>query len=391
MAKAVGKEPWFAYFPDDYRWSAGVSIACSASYWGAATMGEADRVCRRLAGKVGDDDAWFAEWVKEGDRMRALGMAAARKKNALSAAAFHKRACFYYQLGERFRTPKDKAANDAYRKSLDSFKRFAALTDAPRIEHVEIPFEGKKALPGLFVHARNTRKAKPPVVVSFDGFDVSKEIQYLLGAEDLARRGMSVLAVDAPGNGEAIRFRELYLRHDHEAAGAAALDYLETRKDVNAKRAGVMAISLGGYYAPRNASMERRFKACVAWGAIWDYQKVWRERIAAAYKAALSVPGHHLNWIFDSESTEDSLEKLEGFKLDGVVQKMRCPFFLIHGEGDQQISLAEARKLYRAVGSKDKTLRIVKGTETGAQHCQMDNVPPYAHEIFDWLKLKLGA
>ena len=152
-----------------------------------------------------------------------------------------------------------------------------------------------------------------------------------------------------------------------------------------------MAISLGGYYAPRIASLERRYKACVAWGAIWDYHATWKKRIDASFKAELSVPGHHIQWILNADSLEDALVRLEDFRLDGVVQKMRCPFLLIHGEGDQQISLAEARKLYRAAGSRDKTLRIVKGTETGAQHCQMDNVPPYAHEIFDWLKLKLGA
>ena len=80
MAKAVRKEPWFAYFPNDYRWSAGVSIAYSTSFWGSSTMGEVDRVCRKLKGKEGDDDAWFDEWVSEADRMRSLGMAAARKK-----------------------------------------------------------------------------------------------------------------------------------------------------------------------------------------------------------------------------------------------------------------------------------------------------------------------
>ena len=94
-AQAVRKEPWFAYFPDDYRWSAGVGIAYSTSYWGSSTMGEVDRVCRKLKGKIGDDDAWFDEWVSEADRMRALGMAAARKKNDLAAAAFFKRAYFY--------------------------------------------------------------------------------------------------------------------------------------------------------------------------------------------------------------------------------------------------------------------------------------------------------
>ncbi|MFC1491087.1 alpha/beta hydrolase family protein [Nitrospinota bacterium] len=389
--KALAKATWFTYFPNDYRWSAAISILYSSANWGGAAMGEIDQVGRRLAKKVGDDNLWFREWVTMGDRLRALGMAAERKKNNLSAAEFHKRACMYYQLGERFRTPKDKKALGAYRKSLDCFARFARLTDRARIDRVEIPFEKGKKLPAYLVHAQNTKKAKPPVVVFFDGFDITKEIQYLLGTEDLIRRGMSALLVDAPGNGESIRFRNLYLRHDHEAAGSAALDYLEKRKDVNARRAGVLAVSLGGYYAPRNASMEKRFKACVAWGAQWNYQEIWQKRIAAAYKTALSVPGHHLSWIFNVKTMEEALEKLEGFKLDGVVQKMRCPFLLVHGEDDQQISMRVARLLFKAVGSKDKTFKVFTGREGGAQHCQMDNLPIATSYVHDWLKEKLKA
>ena len=391
MAKAVGKATWLAYFPDDYRWSAAMMIGFSASYWGAAVVGELDRIGRRLRKKVGDDNLWFAEWVRMADHVRGLGLETEKAGTGITAAAFHKRACMYYQLGERFRTPKDKKANDAYKKGLDCFRRFARLTDGPKIESVEVPFEKGKKLPALLVHAQNTRQKRPPVVVFFDGFDITKEIQYMFGTEDLARRGVSTLLVDAPGNGEAIRFRGLYLRHDHEAAGSAALDYLEKRKDVDARRAAVMAISLGGYYAPRNAAMEKRFKACVAWGAQWDYYEVWRKRIAAAYKTALSVPGHHLTWIFNVKTMEQALKKLEGFRLDGVVQKMRCPFLLVHGEDDQQIGMDVARKCFRAVGSKDKTLKVFTAVEGGAQHCQMDNVTLGAHYIHDWLRKKLKA
>ena len=174
-------------------------------------------------------------------------------------------------MAERFRTPKDKKALDAFRKGVNCFHRFARLTDQPKIEIVEVPFEGRKKLPGYFVHAQNTRKAKPPVVVFFDGLDITKELQFMRGVEGLVRRGMSCLVMDGPGTGEAIRFRKIYLRPDYETAGSAALDYLEKRKDVNAKKAGIMAVSLGGYYAPRIASLERRYKACVAWGAIWEY------------------------------------------------------------------------------------------------------------------------
>lgn len=391
MTEAVRKAGWFAYFPDNYRWSAAISMLCSTSCWGAAVMGEIDQVGRRLAARVGDDALWFREWVRMGDRMRRLGMAAEREKRGLTAAAFYKRACTYYQAGERFRTPKDRRALGAYRKALDCFMRFARLTDRPRVERVEIPFEKGRSLPGLFVHAENTRRAKPPAVVFFDGLDVTKELQYMLGTEDLVRRGISVLLVDAPGNGEAIRFRKLYLRHDHEVAGAAALDYLETRPDVNAKRVAVMGISLGGYYAPRNASLERRFKACVGWGVEPDYHERWRKRIAASFKTALSVPSHHIQWILNAKSLEEALGKLEPFRLDGVVQKMRCPYLLVHGEDDQQVPLESARALFRMVGSKDKTLKVFTGSEGGAQHCQMDNAPLAAAFIHDWLKEKLGA
>src|SRR5262245_23614668 len=41
----------------------------------------------------------------------------------------------------------------------------------------------------------------------------------------------------------------------------------------------LMAISLGGYYAPRAAAFEPRFAACVAWGAQWDYHATWAERL----------------------------------------------------------------------------------------------------------------
>ena len=73
-----------------------------------------------------------------------------------------------------------------------------------------------------------------------------------------------------------------------------------------------MAISLGGYYAPRIASIEHRYKACLAWGAIWDYYATWKKRIEASFKAELSVPGHHIQWILNADSLDDALVKARG-------------------------------------------------------------------------------
>ena len=87
--------------------------------------------------------------------------------------------------------------------------------------------------------------------------------------------------------------------------------------------------------------MEPRFAACIAWGAQWDYHDTWKKRIDASFKTSLSVPGHHIEWIMGAKSVTEALQKLEPFKLDGVMQKMRCPFLLVHGADDEQIAPTE--------------------------------------------------
>jgi dipeptidyl aminopeptidase/acylaminoacyl peptidase len=90
-------------------------------------------------------------------------------------------------------------------------------------------------------------------------------------------------------------------------------------------------------------------------------------------------------WVFDVNSREAAMKKLEGFRLDGIVQKMRCPFLLVHGEGDEQIPLSIAEKCFAAVGSKDKTLKVFRREEGGFHHCQVDNVTIGVHYMWDWL------
>jgi dipeptidyl aminopeptidase/acylaminoacyl peptidase len=381
---------WFAYFPDDYRWSAAMALVLGAAAFGGSDLGEADHAGRRLRERVGDDEAWFEAWRQEGDRLRARAEAAEAAGRALTAAGAYLRSAAYHQIGERFRTPKDAPALDVHRTSVDSFHRFAELTDWPRLEPVEVPFEGT-ALPAYLVHARPGPGRRPPVVVYFDGLDITKEMCFLRGATDLVRRGVSVLLVDGPGNGESIRFRGLPLRSDSERAGSAAIDFLEARGDVDGSRVGVLGISLGGYYAPRCASLDHRFRACVAWGAIWDYHATWKRRIEANFAGSLSVPGHHITWVLGVDTLEQALERLEDFRLDGVVQQMRCPFLVLHGEHDEQVPLEVAQKLYEASGSADRTLRVYTAEEGGAQHCQSDQLTIATADLSDWLAEKLAA
>lgn len=384
------EETWFAYFPEDYRWSAAVLILLGTAPWGSCDIGEVDRVCKSLRNYTGNDEVWFEEWTRMGEEVEKRARQALALNRGLTASAFFYRASMYYQMGERFRQPKDQRALDIFTRSVSCFRDAARHTDAPYIESLEIPYENGNSLPALFVKPAAADRGPFPTVVFFDGLDVTKEICFFFGGvKDLVRRGIACLLVDGPGNGESIRFRNLYLRYDLEVPAGAAVDYLETRNDVDPQRIGIMALSLGGYYAPRAASLERRFQACVAWGAQWDYHAVWSRRVEAAYKTALSVPPHHILWVLNVDSIAQALERLKPFRLSGVVEKMACPFLLVHGQDDAQIPLADARACFEAAGSKDKTLKIFTTEEGGSQHCNIDRlglVVPYIH---DWLAEKL--
>jgi fermentation-respiration switch protein FrsA (DUF1100 family) len=80
------------------------------------------------------------------------------------------------------------------------------------------------------------------------------------------------------------------------------------------------------------------------------------------------------------------MKKLEGFRLDGVVQKIRCPFLLLHGEGDEQIPLSLAQQCFQAVGSKNKTLKVFTREEGGYHHCQIYNVSIGVAYMWDWVE-----
>jgi alpha-beta hydrolase superfamily lysophospholipase len=381
--------PLLQYFPDNYRWSAGFINMLSSAPYGGSEINELHRIGTALLDQAAgsDDEAWFEVCREQGDRVRGMAEKYENGGYHVSAAHAYLRATNYYLFGERFRTPKDERALEVYRTAVNCFHRHVALTDV-KIEIVEVPFEGA-SLPGYFVHAQNRKSERAPCVVFFDGLDVTKETQYMRGVTDLIKRGISCLVMDGPGTGEAIRFRGLYLRHDYEVAGSACIDYLESRGDVDPKKIGVVAISLGGYYAPRMASMEPRFAACVAWGAIWDYYATWKKRIDANFNAALSVPGHHIMWILGVDSLDEALKRLEPFRLEGVVQKMRCPFLIVHGAEDEQVPLADAHKLYAASGSKDKTLRAFTAEEGGVQHCNRDNLTLVVATMWNWFEDKL--
>jgi dienelactone hydrolase len=370
----------YEYFPGNYWWSAMVNNSLGLG----GEMSEIDPVCDTLRAHAqveagpAERAAWARAWRVLGERVEALAARDAERGLRASASRKYFRAANYLFVGEVMDPASDGDPDklDHYQAAQRCFR--AGVEHAARpVEFVEIPFEDT-SLPALFVPAAGV-DGPAPCMVHFDGKDDVKEVTYLRHREGLADRGVSLLIVDHPGSGEALRLRGLYARHDIETAASAAVDYLVSRRDVDASQIGIIAQSMGGYYAPRAAAFEKRLRVCVVWGAIWDVLEVVTET---------GYPLEPENWkllgpLPDGDAVR---ERLRHFTLDGVIEELECPLMVFHGENDRQVPVwAAERTVERAVNAASRELRIFTAEEGGDQHCSVDLFSQATDFIHDWL------
>ncbi len=380
---------WTDEFPDNFQWSNATLVCKGMAPYGAVALGEIDLIAQRIRARQGDANAWVEEWHAMAARLEAQADRAVAEGRSHTAGNCYLRAGNYYYTGERF-IPPGEEKRASYLKALRCYQE-GLRRRHPDIEFVEVSYE-QTTLPAYFVKAKGGGRA--PTVVLFDGMDNCKEMSVLFAGLEFAQRGYNTLAIDGPGQGEALRARGITARHDYEVAGSAAYDYVAARDDVDSARVAVMGYSFGGYYAPRVAAFEPRYAACVAFGALHSDVHAWQSemrRRAASTPGTIAQSSFQFRWIVGAASDDEALERAKAFSLTGVASRVRCPFLVVHGANDRIVPVAAARELYEAVGSTDKTIRIYTPEETGAEHCQVDNRQAGVDYIGDWLAARLPA
>ena len=236
---------------------------------------------------------------------------------------------------------------------------------------------------------RSTVKPGPlPVVVIFNGMDNCKEMSVIFAGLEFARRGFHTLAIDGPGQGETLRFRGIHSRYDYEVPGTAAYDYVASRADVDASRAVIMGYSFGGYYSSRIAAFEHRYAAGVAMTALhWDLAG-WQQRIkekAQAEGSKIAQSNFQFQWVLGLNDADAVIEIARRFSLVDVAGKIQMPFLVTHGANDRVVPAENAQKLYDAVGSEKKALRVFTAEDGGAEHAHVDNRQVGIDFVADWI------
>ena len=382
----------FRYFPTNYVWNLSVDLAIEMG----ARIGEIEVMCAPLQEAATQPDAEGTRafrqiWSSMADRLCDLANEDEARGRLLSAGEKLRRAAIYLITCERLQAHGAPARIDLYRRSLDTFAKSIRLLGED-CERVTIPY-GNSHLSGLLVKAKGG-DARSPLLVQVNGLDSTKEMKYLVGLPAwLAARGVSSLIVDQPGTGEALRLDGLHSVYNSELWASKIVDWLEqTRDDIDHKRIGLEGVSLGGYYCPRAVAFEPRFACGVVWGANHDWRDVQKKRLQREGNFPVPHYWDHVRWVWGAKDIDQFMQIAENVHLDGVLDRIKVPFLVTHGEKDSQIPVMWAHRTYeQLVNSPKRELKIFTDREGGVQHSSFDNSINAGHYIADWVAETLGG
>ncbi len=316
-------------------------------------------------------DDWGPEWLKTAAEREALAEEAWAAGHLFSAVQLFESACNYYHIGYHVYTRDPAAHHHGMHKMIAIHERILPLLE-PAVEKVKIPFEHTHLL-GLFSRPRTPER--PPVVIMIPGLDSTKENRHR-GAPAYLKRGMAVLTIDGPGQGEVSSY--LPLRAEYEDAITATINYLEVRGDVDATHVGLNGASLGGYYAPRAAAFERRVTACVGNCGPYDLSASF-ERIPQVTREAFQQYSH-------AQSMQEAFEISRRLTLHGVAEEITCPLLILYGAQDPLFPWQDGERMVAEARGPKRFVNYPEGNHA------LNNIPYKANTLAaDWLAEQLGG
>ena len=361
----------FVYFPEDDKWATWMTRVIAMTNFGGADFGEIHRTVKGL--KSGDYEGWHNRWRGMAEYVEELAKNAEKDGYVVTARKSYLRAFMYYRMCQLW-LQQESIGMQMYDKMLECYSKWAELS-VPRVERVEIPFEGI-TMPGWFLPPKVKLVEKSPAFVYCTTESGSCEGTMFTGPLEAVERGLAVLVVDAPGQGITLRYKKVLGRPDYEKPFGAMLDYLESRPDVDSRRLGVFGSDMGAYFAIRAAAFDKRVKAVGNLTACYD---VYED---------LYVPGKEahregLHALLGTSDPEEVKQKLSPFTLKGVAEKLTCPLFILHAEETVVYPIEPAHRLYReAKGPKE--LHVVN-----SGHTLMDRRMECISQAMDWISDRL--
>ncbi|MBI4609568.1 MAG: alpha/beta fold hydrolase [Candidatus Rokubacteria bacterium] len=205
------------------------------------------------------------------------------------------------------------------------------------IERVEIPFDDGQTISCLLHLLPDRRKA--PCIVYVPGMDQTKEVFPRASHNIAIPRGFHVLAMDGPGQGASNIRKIRSVGDSYERAGAAVLDYLLRRKEIDASKVAIYGISMGSYWSLRLASYDHRMAAVVSGVACFNPNNTIFTQSSPRFKQMFM-------YMAGIEEEDEFDEMARTMTVRGYVERIACPTLLVTGEFDPLCPLEDAVEVF---------------------------------------------
>ncbi|TMH27855.1 MAG: alpha/beta hydrolase [Betaproteobacteria bacterium] len=317
-----------------------------------------------------EPDDWAAAWSRIGERYFARG------------GYLHAWQVFNFGRWPRGRLSTGK--HKAYARALDAFQAYGKSLNPP-IETVRIPFDGKE----IVAYLRLPRASGPmPLVFGINGLDSRKE-EVIARADGYLNAGVGVFAIDMPGTGQA----PILIDVGAERMFSAALDYLATRRDIDAKRIVVQGRSWSGYWAAVLAYTEKdRIRGAVVHGVgIHDYYAPeWQKKAFSTREYLFDIYPARAS-VYGTKTMEEFLAYGPRLSLvaRGLIDKPSAPMLLVNGERDTQQPIADLYLLMKHGDPKEVWVNPEGGHLGRSQRWAEGKV--LAEVVEPWVLRRLGV
>lgn len=281
---------------------------------------------------------WCREWGVTATHYEQLAEAAEGAGQRQTAVGAWQRAALAWHWGKFVFVDDPVQQRAAHDRAVACFRRAAPVLTPPAIL-VEVPY-GTTTLPA-YLRLPETVQAAPAVIM-VPGLDSTKEELQATAGYFLAR-GLATLAIDGPGQGEAEY--ELSIEPAYEKVATAAVDCLQTIKDIDSGRIGLFGVSLGGYYAARSVAYEKRLRAAVALAGPYRFDLDWGElppQTRATFQARSGA-----------KSAEDARAKAADLTLEEAAAHIDAPLLVVGGGRDAIVPAYHAERLAAEVKSAE--------------------------------------
>jgi len=323
--------------PELYAWAPDKRVAAATAHWAArfVSNGTSYPDFQATLARIGRWDDWCREWGRTAEHYERLAGTAEAAGRLVTAGEAWRRAALCWHWGKFVFTDHPAEQRAAHERTVACFRRGAG-TLSPPAEPVRVPYAGSTLAAYLRIPPASASPGPGPVVVMIPGLDSVKE-ELQATAEHLLRRGLAVIAIDGPGQGESEY--EFPIEPAYERVTTAVADYLKGRDDIHADRMGVFGVSLGGYYAARSAAYEPRVRAAVELAGPYRFDLDWdtlppQTRTTFQHRSGAASP-------------EEARARAAALTLEDAAARITCPLLVAHGGRDRLIPPYHAERLAR--------------------------------------------